>query len=97
MTIRTALAGLLFVTAAIPAGSRAQAAALKNEITALHRDMMAAFTQDPGSVARYYTDDAKIRGGGGRTEGGSDGILRFYVDIYVRAAAGPMMRPGGAP
>ena len=114
----------------------------------LHDAMVAAFKRDPASVARYYTDDASIMGGGARSAGreeidrywrdgprgewvlevievggdtnspwvrgrstlastsgrrmvtdyvgilkrGTDGQLRFYVDMFVGAPG--MMRPG---
>lgn len=131
-------------------GSEAAPPALRREVEALHNEMVAAFRRDPTTVARYYTDDASIMGGGARAVGreqvdrywregprgewtlevlqvggdasspwvrgrstlastsgrrmvtdyvgilkrGSDGRLRFYVDMYV-GAAGPMLRPSG--
>lgn len=134
-----------------PVRASAQPSTLRHEVEALHSSMVAAFKLDPATVARYYTDDATIMGGGARSVGreqidrywrespsgaqwtlevlevggdtqtpwvrgrstlagpggrgmvadyvgilkrGTDGQLRFYVDIYVGARGG-MRPPGG--
>lgn len=51
-------------------------AALRREIEALNGAMVAAFKQNPASVASFYTDDARIVGGGTRIQG------RQAVDAY---------------
>lgn len=56
--------------------------ALKTEVDALHAEMIAAFKSEPASVARFYTDDASIMGGGQRAVG------RVQVDQYW--SQGPM-------
>src|SRR5688572_29156394 len=64
-----------------PGGSTsatASSASLEQEVKALHAAMVAAFKRDPASVARYYTDDASIMGGGARSVG------REQVDRYWR-------------
>jgi CubicO group peptidase (beta-lactamase class C family) len=42
---------------------------LRRELEALHTEMMTAFQRDPVSVARFYTDDARILGGARRYTG----------------------------
>ena len=42
---------------------------LRAEVVALHTAMVAAYGREPASVARYYTDDASILGGGQRAVG----------------------------
>lgn len=44
-------------------------AALRREIEALNAAMVAAFKQNPASVASFYTDDARIVGLGTRIQG----------------------------
>ena len=53
---------------------------LKAEIEALNKAMVDAFLKDPASVAKYYTDDARILGGGSRSIG------RAAIDEYWRGA-----------
>jgi ketosteroid isomerase-like protein len=53
--------------------------ALRQEVETLFAGMIAAMKSSPASVAQYYTDDAKILGGGQRTEG------RQQVDAYWRS------------
>lgn len=55
---------------------------LKSEVDALHAEMVAAFKREPASVARFYTDDASILGGGQRSVG------RAQVNKYW--SEGPM-------
>jgi ketosteroid isomerase-like protein len=148
MHIREYVVALLFMAtcrAPVSVTAQSSAPALKEEIESLHQAMVAAFKQDPPSVARFYTDDASILGGGQRAVGreqvkaywsnlpkgaewtlevlevggdsrspwvrgrstlgsqsgrrfvteyigilkrGSDGQLRFYVDMYVMAGGG---------
>lgn len=69
--------GLLAIT--WPSTARAQAASatsLRAEIEALNVSMVAALKNDPPSVARFYTDDASILGGGSRYAG------RAQIDKY---------------
>jgi hypothetical protein len=49
---------------------------LRAEVDSLFAAMVVAFKRDPSSVARFYTDDASIMGGGGRWIG------RDQVDRY---------------
>jgi ketosteroid isomerase-like protein len=58
----------------------AQAKTLKQEVEALNAAMVDAFRKDPASVARFYTEDASILGGGGRYVG------RREIDQYWREA-----------
>lgn len=53
---------------------------LKQEAEALTSAMVAAFKADPGSVAKFYADDASILGGGQRAVG------REQIDAYWRGA-----------
>ena len=52
--------------------------ALRQEIESLHRAMVAAFRQDPATVARFYTDDASILGGGSRSVGREE-VSRYWA------------------
>lgn len=65
-----------------PPAAPAQGNSLKSEVEALHTEMVAAFKRAPASVARFYTDDASIMGGGQRAVG------RAQVDQYW--STGPM-------
>jgi CubicO group peptidase (beta-lactamase class C family) len=60
-----------------PTGVRAQ-------VEALHADMMAAFRADPVTVARYYTNDARILGGGRRYTG-IDEIRTYWSQVPAGA------------
>jgi len=51
-------------------------ATLRKEIEDLNQAMVAAFKRNPASVASFYTDDARIIGGGARHEG------RAAIDAY---------------
>lgn len=53
---------------------------LRQEVEALLGAMVTAFKTDPASVARFYTDDASILGGGGRYVG------REQIDQYWAGA-----------
>lgn len=59
----------------------ADSASLRREIEQLHERMVAALKQDPASVARFYTDDAQIVGGGARHVG------REQIDRYWAGGA----------
>jgi CubicO group peptidase (beta-lactamase class C family) len=51
----------------MPAAARqAPSTGLRGEIETLHDEMMSAFRDQPANVARYYTDSARILGGGRR-------------------------------
>lgn len=79
MTIRGSLCALLLITACrAPVSVGAQPAGLKQEIDSLHRAMVAAFRQDPTTVARFYTDDASIMGGGSRSVGREE-VNRYWA------------------
>lgn len=81
MSARAAVCALFLVAACrAPVQSAPTTSALAGEVAALHRDMVAAFRENPASVARYYTDDATIMGGGRRSLG------RDEVDAYWRAS-----------
>lgn len=80
---------LLFAIGAIASPARAQApvsqsatSALRAEVQTLFSAMIAAFKQDPATVARYYDDDAQIIGGPGRMSG------RKEIDAYWQQARG---------
>jgi hypothetical protein len=57
------------------------AAALRKEIDGFNASMVAAFKQNPASVASLYTDDGLIVGGGRRSQG------RAAVEEYWKGAA----------
>jgi ketosteroid isomerase-like protein len=59
---------------AVPATLLAQD--LKKQVETLHADMISAFTASPASVAKFYTDDAGVVGGGFRAVG------RAAIDDY---------------
>ena len=50
--------------------------ALRLEVEALNKAMVAAFKQNPAATATFYTDDARIVGGGGNYQG------RKQIDAY---------------
>jgi ketosteroid isomerase-like protein len=72
--IRSLIGGASPGAPADPA-SRSQGT-LRAEIEALHTEMVAAYKREPSSVARFYTDDASILGGGQRAIG------REQIDRY---------------
>lgn len=79
MTKRGSLCALLLVLGCrTPVSAGAQPAALRQEIESLHRAMVAAFRQDPATVARFYTDDASIMGGGSRSVGREE-VARYWA------------------
>ena len=57
-----------------------QQSPLRQEVDKLLQAMTTAFKSSPESVAKFYTDDAKILGGGQRAEG------RAQIDVYWRNA-----------
>ena len=66
-TMRPYRLALGLALAGAPATALAQSATpLRSEVEALHSAMLAAFRRDPAAVADFYTDDARILGGGGR-------------------------------
>ena len=73
-------AALLILACRTPVSVGAQPAVLKQEIESLHRAMVAAFRQDPATVARFYTDDASIMGGGSRSVG-RDEVDRYWSTL----------------
>src|SRR5688572_16112721 len=66
------------LAAALAPQLHAQEKTLRQEIETLHAGMVAAFKRDPATVSRFYTDDARVLGGGGRHVG------REQVDQYWR-------------
>ena len=79
MTKRESLCALLLILACrAPVSVGAQPAGLKQEIESLHRAMVVAFKQDPATVARFYTDDASIIGGGSRSVGREE-VARYWA------------------
>lgn len=59
-------------------------AGLRGEVEALHTEMISAFRDEPANVARYYTDDARILGGGRRYSGTEQ--VRAYFSQVPRGA-----------
>ena len=94
MRLRHGLAGLVLIAAGVVPPEAAQTGNLKDEITALHRDMVAAFKQDPASVARFYTDDATIMGGGSRAAG-RDQIDAYWTGFSGREWSVEVLEVGG--
>jgi ketosteroid isomerase-like protein len=80
MTSRRRFIAAMAATLLIPCAASAQGKPLREEIEALNAAMVAALKKDPASVARFYTDDASILGGGSRYVG------REEVDRYWRDA-----------
>lgn len=74
-----ALAALAFLASPLDAQP-----SLKQETESLFAAMVAAFKSDPPSVARYYTDDATILGGGQRSSGRAE-IDRYWVGATMFA------------
>jgi ketosteroid isomerase-like protein len=67
----------IVLSLAIPATLAAQD--LKKQVEALHSAMVSAFAASPPSVAKFYTDDAGVVGGGFRAAG------RAAVDDYWKS------------
>jgi ketosteroid isomerase-like protein len=74
------LSVLAAATIALPAHAQQSSAALRHDVEALMTAMVAALKADPASVAKFYTDDASILGGGERYVG------REQIDQYWRRA-----------
>jgi hypothetical protein len=55
------------------------ASAIRDEVQALHAEMIAAFREKPANVASYYASDARILGGGGRYRGNE--IASYWSQI----------------
>ena len=74
----------LQIAVAIPAVAQAapvERTDLRAEIEALHAAMTEALRKDPASVSRFYTDDARIIGGGRALSG------RAEMDAYWAQAS----------
>lgn len=72
------------VTAASPANAQSapvQQTELRAELETLHAAMTEALRKDPATVGRFYTDDARIIGGGRALSG------RAEVDAYWAQAS----------
>jgi hypothetical protein len=55
------------------------ASVIRDEVQALHAEMIAAFREKPANVASYYASDARIMGGGGRYSGSE--IASYWSQI----------------
>jgi ketosteroid isomerase-like protein len=71
---------ILLLVLAPPAAAQTHATSLRADVEMLMSSMMTALKTDPASVARFYTDDASIMGGGQRYVG------REQIDRYWREA-----------
>ena len=81
MRITTVLLLSTLCSVASPAAAQvASPSTLKGDVEVLLSNMVAAFKSDPATVARFYTDDATIIGGGARSVG------RDQIDQYWRDA-----------
>ena len=67
-------------------GRQTPSTGLRGEIETLHAEMMSAFREQPANVARYYTDDARILGGGRRYNGTEQ--VRTYFLRFPRGRTG---------
>lgn len=77
MRLRSAATAFVMVASATTAQAQQP---LRQEAESLLSEMVSAFKADPPSVAKFYTDDASILGGGQRTVG------RQELDAYWRGA-----------
>lgn len=57
---------------------------LRGEVEALHAAMMSAFRDQPANVARYYTNDARILGGGRRYTG-TEQVRAYFSQVPADA------------
>jgi len=78
--MRTLRSMVFLVAFSVPAGAQGTATPLRAEVEALMASMVTALKTNPASVARFYTDDASIMGGGQRYIG------REQIDRYWREA-----------
>jgi hypothetical protein len=60
------LLGMLVAACTLASPAGAQQSTLRQDVESLLAAMVAAFKAEPASVARFYTDDASILGGGQR-------------------------------
>lgn len=82
------IAGIAPAVAPAAAAGQATAAAtgrtpstgLRGEVEMLHAEMMSAFRERPANAARYYTDDARILGGGRRYQGTGE-VLAYFSQV----------------
>src|SRR5688572_10908142 len=87
MTRYVVAAALAVAMASITIGAMQQkpsGAGLRAEIEALHADMTAAFSKDTASVAQFYTEDARILGGGQRFSGAAQ-VRTYWTQIPAGA------------
>ena len=75
--LRVAHAKISLTAAVVPLFLSGQTPPLRQQVEALHDNMVAAFAKDPVSVAQFYTDDASILGGGSRYVGRSE-VERYW-------------------
>jgi CubicO group peptidase (beta-lactamase class C family) len=61
-----------------------QGTGLRAEVDTLHAEMLAAFRADHASVARFYTEDARILGGGRRYVG-TDQVRAYFSQVPAGA------------
>jgi ketosteroid isomerase-like protein len=71
----------LVAASLIATSAHAQQLTVLQEVDALFGSMVAAFKSDPASVAKFYSDDASILGGGQRSVG------REEIDQYWKSGA----------
>ncbi|MBA2301886.1 MAG: beta-lactamase family protein [Acidobacteria bacterium] len=57
---------------------------LRGEVEALHAEMMSAFRDQPANAARYYTEDARILGGG-RRYNGTEQVRTYFSQVATGA------------
>jgi ketosteroid isomerase-like protein len=74
---------LILASCAAPktASTTIEPSALRQEVEALTRAMVAAFDSEPASVARFYADDARIVGPRRQTVSGRAAIDRYWAGI----------------
>jgi ketosteroid isomerase-like protein len=60
------------------------AAGLRAEVDALHAQMTAALSKDAASVAQFYTEDARVMGGGQR-HAGAEQVKAYWSKIPAGA------------
>ena len=88
MRILATMTALAVVVASVAIGARQQrpaaGGALRAEIEARHGEMTAALAKDSVSVAQYYTEDARILGGGQRFTGAAQ-VRTYFGQIPAGA------------
>src|SRR5262245_7657982 len=67
-------------TSAGPILRQSPSTGIRGEVEQLHSEMMAAFRTTPASVTRFYTDDARILGGG-RRYSGTEQVRAYFSQV----------------